>query len=250
MASYNAPSFEINALVDQNNPEEVRLFVQRQSILDTPDFITLKDTLRRLCMMYKEFKPLTPVVLNEEYKKLEEADHRDIPYKKAMFNDLVTFLRYLPYHVEFCGEPSLECEIRAVVPKNMQHLAEFFKKDRANRIPGYNKSGQRIFFLDYEKQWELVEYVLKHPFGVPYEDIEEKFMQKYRLSDLYEMERCEHLLHFLKHTDIFGHKGMVFHQIYFDEKRRKHLYLNKDGTLDEEVVRCLRANGVDVEDHL
>lgn len=240
------PALNIDSLIDKNNPEEVKLFIQRQSILDTPDFISLKNTLRRICMMYKEFKPLTPEVLNQEYKKLEEANFQGIPYKKAMFGDLVTFLRYLPYHVEFCGEPSLHCEIKAVVPRHLQHLADFFQQDRANRIPGYNVNGRRIFYLPYDDQWEIVEYVLRRPLGVPYEEIEEIFMRKFCLHEKFEMTSCEHLLHFLKHTDLFGRKGMVFHQIYFDRDRSKHLYL-KDGKLDEEVVNCLKQNGEDVE---
>lgn len=126
----------IDSLVDHTNRQEVELFVQRQTVLDTPFFCSLKDTLRRLCMMYKGFKPLTPTTLNDEYKRLEESNRQDIPYKKAHFDDLVTFLRYLPYYVEFCGEPSMDCEIKAVVPKNMEHLAKFFQTDRANRIPG------------------------------------------------------------------------------------------------------------------
>ncbi|KAL1450884.1 hypothetical protein WDU94_003196 [Cyamophila willieti] len=237
---------DINSLVDQNNPQEVQLFAQRQSILDSEDFVLLKITLRRLAMMYKGFEPLTPKTLNVEYKKLEESDYQGIPYKKALFDDLVTFLRYLPHHIKFCGEPSLECTIKAVVPKNMQHLAEFFEKDRANRIPGYDPSGNRIFSLDYDKQWEVVEYVLKHPQGVPYEDIEQKFLNKFQLYEKFNLKHCEHFLHFMKHTDLFGLRGMVFHQIYFNENRTKHLYLNPDGTLSEEVVNVLKRNGVDV----
>uniref|UniRef100_A0A8D8V1C1 Uncharacterized protein n=1 Tax=Cacopsylla melanoneura TaxID=428564 RepID=A0A8D8V1C1_9HEMI len=234
----------MNSLVDENNPQEVGLFAQRQSILDSEDFVMLKDTLRRLAMMYKGFSPLTPKILNAEYKKLEESDCQGIPFKKALFDDLVTFLLYLPHHIEFCGKPSLDCRIKAVVPKNLQHLAEFFEKDRANRIPGYDPSGNRIFFLEYDKQWEVVEYVLKHPLGVPYEDIEDKFMRPFQLYEQYEMSHCEHFLHFMKHTDLFGQRGMVFHQIYFNEKRTKHMYLNSDGTLNEEVLSVLKSNGI------
>lgn len=111
---------------------------------------------------------------------------------------------------------------------------------------GYNIHRQKIFHLPMEKQWEIVEYVLRRPLGVPFEEMEQMFIKKFELDIKYDMSHCVHLLHFLKHTDLFAHKGMVFHQIYFNEKRTKHLYLI-DGKLDEEVVNCLKINGTDVE---